>query len=105
MKTLQDAIERLATVELVAPVAVSDVQDRGKERRRFAYRDPLGALCEVEIDADPAEEQLEALAESLPVTKARRAETLDKLLGSTTVGDPVVVPPAGDRTREKKPKT
>ncbi len=93
MKTRQDAEAKLAELALQTAVGVADFTDSQGNRRRFTYT-PVGGrgTVDIEIDADPSPEQLETLANNLPVPDAKREETVEKLVPTKTAdADPVDV--------------
>lgn len=64
MKTKAEAEARLAELPLRAPVSVAD---RGGSRREFTYIRPDGGQVSIEIDASPTSQQLDDLANHLPL--------------------------------------
>lgn len=83
MGTKAEAEAKLTELPLERAVAVIDFKADAKDCRRFRYPTTgENAFVEIEIDADPSPEQLDALARNLPLPADKRDEAAAKLKGT-----------------------
>jgi hypothetical protein len=81
MRTKAQAEAVLAALPLSRAVAVTDAA----ARRRYSYTLPQGNIVEIEIDADPSDQQLDDLAKHLPLNAQDRPAALTAMRASASV--------------------
>jgi hypothetical protein len=96
LTTKDEAEATLAKLPLKSTVVVADTTSKtGAARRRYSFTLPTGNVCEVEIDAEPSEQQLADLAKHLPLDEKDKAAALEAMKAEPIkVAEPAPTKPA-----------